>query len=71
MIKIFIIFWIDIECNFIAEKDIGIEAKKYNTPDWMQCSIKYNKETKSWEATKKGKNSVECRKMFNKWDKFI
>ena len=56
----------DIECNFIAEKDIGIEVKKYNTPDWMQCSIKYNKETKSWEATKKGKNPVECRKMFNK-----
>lgn len=21
----------DIECNFIAEKDIGIEVKKYNT----------------------------------------
>ena len=33
----------DIECNFIGEKNIGIEAKKYNTPDWMQCSIKYNK----------------------------
>ena len=57
----------DIECNFIGEKDIGIEAKKYNTPDWMQCSIKYNKETKSWEATKKGKNPIECREMFNKF----
>ena len=56
----------DIECNFIIEKDIGIEVKKYNTPDWMQCSIVYNKESKSWEATKKGKNPNECRKMFNK-----
>ena len=56
----------DIECNFITEKDIGIEAKKYNTPDWMQCSIKYNKETKTWEATKRGKIPIECRKIFNK-----
>lgn len=58
----------DIECNFIGEKDIGIEVKKYNTPDWMQCSIKYNKETKRWEATKKGKIPIECREIF---DKFI
>ncbi len=57
----------DIECNFIGEKDIGIEAKKYNTPDWMQSVIKYNKGTKSWEATKKGKNPIECREMFNKF----
>lgn len=56
----------DIECNFITENDIGIEVKKYNTPDWMQCSIKYNKRNKSWEATKKGKNPDECRKMFDK-----
>lgn len=56
----------DIECNFITEKDIGIEIKKYNTPDWMQCSIKYNKKNKIWEATKKGKNPDECRKIFDK-----
>lgn len=56
----------DIECNFITENDIGIEIKKYNTPDWMQCSIKYNKKNKCWEATKKGKNPNECRKMFDK-----
>lgn len=29
----------DIECNFIRSRDIGIEIKKYNTPDWVQCSI--------------------------------
>jgi hypothetical protein len=56
----------DIECNFITEKDIAIEVKKYNTPDWMQCSIKYNNKNKRWEATKKGKNPDECRKLFNK-----
>jgi hypothetical protein len=55
----------DIECNFNTERDIGIEVKKYLTPDWMQCSVKYDKKTKSWEATKKGKNPVECRKIFN------
>jgi hypothetical protein len=57
---------IDIECNFNTEKDIGIEVKKFNTPDWMQCSIKYDKKNKSWIATNKGKNSIECRQMFNK-----
>ena len=56
----------DIECNFITEKDIGIEVKKYKTPDWMQSSIKYNKKNKNWEATNKSKNPDECRKMFDK-----
>lgn len=36
----------DIECNFINEKDIGIEIKKSKSPDWMQCCIKYNNKTK-------------------------
>lgn len=56
----------DIECNFLTKNDIGIEVKKYNTPDWMQCSLKYNKTNGCWEATKKGKNPTECRKLFNK-----
>jgi hypothetical protein len=56
----------DIECNFIEEKDIGIEIKKSNAPDWMQCSIKYNNKTKKWEATKKSKISIKCREIFNK-----
>jgi len=55
----------DIECNYIGENDIGIEVKKYTSPDWMQCSIKYNNETKGWEPTKKGKNPIECREIFN------
>src|SRR3989304_4314985 len=56
----------DIECNFIEEKDIGIEIKKSKSPDWMQCSIKYNNTTKKWEATKKGKIPIKCRELFNK-----
>ena len=55
----------DIQCNFIKEKDIGIEIKKSKSPDWMQCCIKYNK-TKSWEATQNGKNTIKCRELFNK-----
>jgi hypothetical protein len=55
----------DIECNFINEKDIGIEIKKSNTPDWMQCSIKYNNKTNKWTATNKGKIPINCRELFN------
>jgi Mg2+ and Co2+ transporter CorA len=54
----------DIICNFTDTGDIGIEAKKHNTPDWMQCSIKYNEETKKWEAAK-GQNPEKCRDIFN------
>ena len=56
---------IDIQCNFYKEKDIGIEIKKFNTPDWMQCTIKYNKDNKNWEVSKKTKNNSECIKLFN------
>lgn len=56
----------DIECNFIKEKDIGIEIKKSRTPDWMQCSIKYDKITKKWAASNKGKIPIKCREIFNK-----
>ena len=45
-------------------KDIGIEVKKYNTPDWMQCSIKYNKLNTNWEVSPKCKHSIECRQIF-------
>jgi hypothetical protein len=54
----------DIICNFEDTGDIGIEAKKHNTPDWMQCSIKFNGETKKWE-TSKGKNPDKCREIFD------
>ena len=42
------------------------EIKKSNTPDWMQCIIKFNNKTKKWEATKKGKIPLKCRELFNK-----
>lgn len=56
----------DIECNFNKEKDIGIEIKKSKSPDWMQCSIKYNKEKNEWQATENGKIPKKCQELFNK-----
>ena len=55
----------DIQCNFIEEQNIGIEVKKYNSPDWMQCSIKYNKQTNMWEITKMSKLPIICQNLFN------
>ena len=54
----------DLSCNLEGVGDIGIEAKKL-TPDWMQCSIKFNTETNKWDATPNSKNPIECGKIFN------
>jgi hypothetical protein len=48
----------DIECNMLSERDISIEIKKFKTPDWMQCSLKYDSMLKDitheeWVKTKK------------------
>src|SRR3989338_5939102 len=56
---------IDIRCNFNDINNIGVEAKKYNTPDWMQCSIKYNSGLKKWEGSKEGKIPPKSREIFN------
>jgi hypothetical protein len=37
----------DIVCNWVEERDVPIEIKK-KTPDWMQCSLKYNESSGSW-----------------------
>jgi len=60
----------DINCTIINSEtnmrmNVGIEIKKYNTPDWMQCSIKYNFETNVWEASDKNKNPNQCKHIFN------
>jgi hypothetical protein len=54
----------DIECNFISERDIGIEVKKARTPDWMQCSIKYK--NGKWKGSTRGKIPAASREIFNK-----
>jgi hypothetical protein len=38
----------DIECNFIIERNIPIEIKKITSPDWMQCSLKYDNINNKW-----------------------
>ena len=55
----------DIVCNFNYINDIGIEAKKCKTPDWMQCSLRYNKLNNQWSASNMGKNPVETQSIFN------
>lgn len=48
---------IDIVCNYTNENDIGIEIKKSRTPDWCQCSLKFDKENERWIASNRGKNT--------------
>ena len=52
----------DLEC-ILDNKIIGIEAKKFNTPDWMQCSLKYSNGV--WTGSKKGKIPEVSRNIFN------
>lgn len=53
----------DIEC-LLDNTIIGIEAKKYNTPDWMQCCLKYNNGI--WVGSPFGKIPEVSRNIFNK-----
>lgn len=54
----------DIECNFRGEKDIPIEIKKANTPDWMQLSLKFDTETGRWIGSSKNKIPDSSKHMF-------
>jgi len=56
---------IDLQCNYLTEKDIGIEIKKHNTPDWMQCSLKYDNQKHMWYGSEKGKIPEKARELFN------
>jgi hypothetical protein len=53
----------DLVCSYQGT-NIGIEVKKYRTPDWMQCSIKYInnnwKGSKLCKIPKKSKELFEC-----------
>ena len=55
----------DIVCNFKSIYDIGIEVKKCNTPDWMQCKIDYDESISQWIPSKKSKNPEKTRHIFN------
>jgi len=54
----------DIECNYKSLKDLAIELKVWCTPDWMQCSIRYDNVNNKWVPAGKGRIPEECREMF-------
>ncbi len=54
----------DIECNLNSEKDVPIEIKKMKSPDWMQCSIKYDSESKMWKGSSKNKIPESAKNIF-------
>lgn len=54
----------DIECNMNIEKDIPIEIKKINTPDWMQCSLHYDNINNKWLGSSKNKIPENSKKIF-------
>ena len=45
----------DIQCNMNSIRDILIEIKKSKTPDWMQCSLKYDNMNKKWIGSSRNK----------------
>ena len=54
----------DIQCNMNTEKDISIEIKKLKTPDWMQCSLKYDNINKKWIGSSKNKIPDASKQIF-------
>lgn len=46
--------------DLVCLQNVGIEVKKWNTPDWMQCTLKYNQ---GWNVVD-GKNPSGCQKVF-------
>jgi len=54
----------DIKCNMICEGDIPIEIKKYKTPDWIQCSLKYDDVNKKWVGSTKNKIPDKSKETF-------
>jgi hypothetical protein len=55
----------DLVCNFNSTKNIGIEIKIKNTPDWMQCSLHYDTSTSKWVGSNKGKIPEASKNIFN------
>lgn len=54
----------DITCNFVKNKNIGIEVKICSTPDWMQCSLKKD-DNKNWEGSENGKIPYKSKLIFD------
>jgi hypothetical protein len=54
----------DLLCNFNEDNDLAIEIKKCKTPDWMQCSLKYDNVLKCWRGGEKNKIPTNSKKIF-------
>jgi len=54
----------DMECNLNTIRDVSIEIKKSKTPDWMQCSLKYDNANKKWIGSAKNKIPEASKKIF-------
>ena len=54
----------DIECNYIIDRDIPIEIKKFNSPDWMQCSLKYDNINNKWIGSLNNKIPENAKNIF-------
>ena len=54
----------DICCNMNSIRDVSIEIKKSKTPDWMQCSLKYDNSNKTWIGSSKNKIPEGSKKIF-------
>lgn len=44
---------IDLICSDSENKKIGIEIKKARAPDWQQCKLRFEKETRKWVPSAK------------------
>jgi len=53
----------DIECK-LGHISIPIEIKKLKTPDWMQCSLKYDNVNEKWMGSLKNKIPDASKKIF-------
>ena len=53
----------DIEC-IMDNVVVPIEIKKSKTPDWMQCSIKYDCENEKWIGSSKNKIPEKSKNIF-------
>ena len=54
----------DLICNYYESNDTNIEIKKMLTPDWIQCSLKYDINTKSYIVSDNNKIPVEAKTIF-------
>lgn len=54
----------DIVCNLNTLGDIPIEIKKLKTPDWMQCSLKYDNLNNKWIGSSYNKIPENSKKIF-------